>query len=39
MPGADYESPDAVEDAFHDAFERRDFDTVADVRDHEAEVG
>ena len=38
MPGADYQSPDAAEDAFYDAFERRDFDTMANVWDHEADV-
>ena len=38
MSGADYESPDAVEDAFYDAFERRDFDTMAALWDREVEV-
>ena len=38
MSGAGYESPEAAEAAFYDAFERRDLDAMARVWDHEAEV-
>ena len=38
MAGAGYESPEAVEAAFYDAFERRDLDAMTNVWDHEAEV-
>ena len=38
MSGAGYESPEAVEAAFYDAFERRDLDAMARVWDHETAV-
>ena len=38
MSGAGYESPEAAEAAFYDAFERRDLDAMAGVWDHEAAV-
>ena len=38
MSGAGYESPEAAEAAFYDAFERRDLDAMARVWDPEAEV-
>lgn len=38
MPGAGYESPEAAEAAFYDAFERRDLGAMANLWDHEAEV-
>ena len=38
MPGAVYESPEAAEAAFYDAFERRDLGAMANLWDHEAEV-
>ena len=38
MHGAGYESPEAAEAAFYDAFERRDIDAMTNVWDHEAEV-
>ena len=38
MSGAGYESPEAAEAAFYDAFERRDLDAMTNVWDHEAEV-
>lgn len=38
MSGAGYDSPEAAEAAFYDAFERRDLDTMAGVWDHEAAV-
>ena len=38
MAGAGYESPEAAETAFYDAFERRDLDAMTNVWDHEAEV-
>ena len=38
MSGTGYESPEAAEVAFYDAFERRDFDAMARVWDHEAEA-
>lgn len=38
MSGAGYESPEAAEAAFYDAFERRDLDAMSRVWDHEAVV-
>lgn len=38
MSGAGYESPEAAEAAFYDAFERRDLDAMTRVWDHEVEV-
>jgi len=38
MSGAGYESPEAAEAAFYDAFERRDLGAMANLWDHEAEV-
>ena len=38
MSGAGYESPEAAEAAFYDAFERRDIDAMTNVWDHDAEV-
>ena len=38
MSGTGYESPQAAEAAFYDAFERRDLDAMANVWDHETEV-
>ena len=38
MSGAGYETPEAVEAAFYDAFERRDLGAMARVWDHEGEV-
>ena len=38
MSGIGYETPEAAEDAFYDAFERRDLDAMARIWDHEAEV-
>ena len=38
MSATGYESPDAAEAAFYDAFERRDYDAMAGVWDQEAEV-
>ena len=38
MPRSGFESPEAAEAAFYDAFERRDLDAMTNVWDHEAEV-
>lgn len=38
MSGAGYESPEAAEAAFYDAFERRDIDAMTNVWDHDTEV-
>ena len=38
MSGTGYESPQAAEAAFYDAFERRDLAAMANVWDHHAEV-
>ena len=38
MSGAGYETPEAAEAAFYDAFERRDLDAMTALWDHEAEV-
>ena len=38
MQGAGYESPEAAEAAFYDAFERRDLAAMTNVWDHQAAV-
>ena len=38
MSGTGYDSPQAAEAAFYDAFERRDLAAMANVWDHQAEV-
>ncbi len=38
MSDVRYETPEAAEAAFYDAFERRDLDAMARIWDHEAEV-
>ena len=38
MSGTGYTTPEAAEAAFYDAFERRDFDAMTRVWDHDAEV-
>lgn len=38
MSGTGYESPQAAEAAFYDAFERRDLAAMTNVWDHQAEV-
>ena len=38
MLGTGYESPEAAETAFYDAFERRDLEAMINVWDHNAEV-
>jgi len=38
MPGTGYQSPEAAEAAFYDAFDCRDLDAMTRVWDHEVEV-
>ena len=38
MPRPGFDSPEAAQAAFYDAFERRDLDAMTDIWDHEAEV-
>ena len=38
MSGAGYDTPEAAEAAFYDAFERRDLDTMTRVWDHDGEA-
>ena len=38
MSGAGYDTPEAAEAAFYDAFERRDLGAMAGIWDHESEV-